>query len=308
MQVHKGLTVMLGGVLCVLTLSGCSIRGYALRATADAMAGSSGGYGEDDDPLLVRDAAPFGLTLMETLYKQVPDHRELPVALSSGFTQYAYAFVQQEADRREDKSLAEARAGWSRARRLYLRARNYGLRGLDARFPGMRKVLFAGDVGARDAALRQAKAQDVPLLYWTAASWALAISNAKDDANLIGDLPAVEALMGRALALDEDYDRGAIHEFYVSLEGSNKPVQAKQHLDRALALSGGRRLGVRLSYAEGVLVQQQKKAEFKKELEDLLAVDIDKEDPAWRKERLANIVAKERARWQLTRLQDLFAD
>src|SRR5262249_52279951 len=132
-------------------------------------------------------------------------------AMASGFTQYSYAFVNEEADRAVDKSMAQAQTLYLRARRLYLRARDYALRGLDIAHPGTDKALRGGDSAAWKTALDQMKEDDVPYLYWAAASWGLAVSTAKDDANLIGDLPVIDAIMGRALALKEDYEDGAIH-------------------------------------------------------------------------------------------------
>jgi hypothetical protein len=49
--------------------------------------------------------------------------------------------------------------------------------------------------------------EDVPLLYWTAASWGGAISLGLDQPGLVADLPAVRALLDRALSLDEAWDR-----------------------------------------------------------------------------------------------------
>ena len=63
-----------------------------------------------------------------------------------------------------------------------------------------------------------------------------------------------------------------------------------------------------MSYAEGILLQQQKKAEFVKLLEQIVAADVYSEDPTWKKNRLANIIAQERSRWLLGKLSDLFAD
>jgi hypothetical protein len=127
-------------------------------------------------------------------------------------------------------------------------------------------------------------------------------------------LPVIESIMGRALALDETYDDGAIHEFYVSLDGSRGEAQgggavkARQHLDRAQALGKGRKLGSLVAYAEGVLVQQQKKAEFVAMLQKVIATDVYVDEPSWKKQRLANIVARERARWLLGKVNELFAD
>ena len=100
------------------------------------MAGSGSTYATDDDPELVRDAVPFGLKTMEGVLAEKPRHRGLLTALASGFTQYAYAFVQSDADAADlDGRLYAARAGRARARKLFLRARDYGLRGLEVAPP-----------------------------------------------------------------------------------------------------------------------------------------------------------------------------
>lgn len=43
--------------------SGCSIHRYALNQASDAVAQSGATYASDDDPELVKAAAPFGLKL-----------------------------------------------------------------------------------------------------------------------------------------------------------------------------------------------------------------------------------------------------
>ncbi|HSB77202.1 MAG TPA: TRAP transporter TatT component family protein, partial [Candidatus Methylomirabilis sp.] len=128
--------------LCIMLLasmagSGCSLlRHYAVDQFANAVAYSGTTFASEDDPELVKAAAPFSLTLMESLLAETPTHRDLLSAAASGFTQYAYTFVQQDADELEARDLAAAEALRTRARRLYLRARNYGLRGLDVSHPG----------------------------------------------------------------------------------------------------------------------------------------------------------------------------
>lgn len=298
----------------ILASGGCSIRTYALKSVADALSGPGGNYGTDDDPELIKGAAPFGLKTMEQLAASLPDHRPIRLAMASGFSQYAYAFVNEDADRMADKSLPQAQQMWLRARRLYLRARDYALRGLDIAHPGLEKALRSPDQGAWKTALDQATKDDVPYLYWTAASWGLALSTAKDNPDLIGDLPVIDTIMARAQALDEEYDEGAIHEFYVAFDAGRPesqgggPGRAKQHLDRALVLNKGYKLGSTVSYAEAVLVQQQKKKEFAETLKKIVEVDVYADDPNWKKNRLGNIVAQARARWLLSKQSELFAD
>ena len=226
----------------LVLLAGCSsVDHLAVNRFSDAVAGSGTAFASDSDPELIRDAAPFSLKMMESLLEQNPQHAGLLTAASSGFTQYSYAFVQQQADETEDNDVAAAAALRTRARGLYLRGRDYGLRGLEVAHPGFSAGLRQNPVQAVQAC----QASDVRLLYWTAVSWAAAISVSKDNPALISDLPQVSALVDRALALDEAYDHGAIHSFLISYEmgrpdGTGDPAaRAQKHFERAVALSGG---------------------------------------------------------------------
>ncbi|HVI74966.1 MAG TPA: TRAP transporter TatT component family protein [Anaeromyxobacteraceae bacterium] len=286
--------------------AGCSAA--ASYVAADAITGdSSRAYVEDDDPELVRQAVPFGLKTMETLLEQHPNHQGLLTSLASGFTQYSYAFVQSDADEAEAAGkMAAARVSRDRARRLFLRARDYGLHGLEVRHKGISGRLE----GARDLdpVVAQLNKDDVRLVYWTAASWALAIAAGKDDMALVAQLPAPGALMRRALTLDEAFDEGAIHEFFISWEaaqggGEEAFRRSREHFERALVLSGGRKLGPYVAYAEAVVVPRQDRAEFNRLLQHVLTYDVESD----KAHRLANVLAQRRARFLLSRADDLFS-
>jgi predicted anti-sigma-YlaC factor YlaD len=288
----------------VLAVSGCSVRRMAVNRLSDALASSGSGMASDEDPELVKAAVPFGLKLTESLLAENPRHVGLLTAAASGFTQYAYAFVQPDADELEEKDVAAATAGRLRAKKLYLRARNYGLRGLEVEHPGFQKTLAANP----KAAVRGTEKKDVPLLYWTAASWAAAISVSKNDPDLIGDLPKVEAMMDRALELDESYNGGAIHSFLITYElsradGKGDPVaRSRRHFERALELGGGHLAGPLVAFAETVEVKQQNVTGFQSLLKRALAVNVDAK-PEWR---LENLVMQRHARWLLAHTDDLF--
>jgi predicted anti-sigma-YlaC factor YlaD len=299
---------LLAAALALHVLAGCSPRSAATKLVANALSSSPTGgvYAQDDDPELIRSAVPFGLKTMEGLLAEHPDHVGLLTALAAGFTQYGYAFVESDADEAELRGQnAAAQAGHARAGRLYLRARGYGLRGLDARHEGLAAKLRS--VRDLDAALKVLEKDDVPLTYWTGASWALAIGASRQNMALVAELPAPAALMKRALALDEGWDEGAIHEFFVTWEaaqgGEAGLARAKEHFERAVALSKGKKLGVFVAYAEAVAVPRQDRAEFTRLLQQVLAADVD----ADLDHRLANVLAQRRARLLLDHLDELFA-
>ena len=224
-----GLALLLGA----LTLPGCSLQRFAVNRLGDALATGSSVYATDDDPELVGAALPFGLKTIESLLLQSPHHKGLLLAATSGFTQYAYAFVQTKADFVEDSDLARATALREQAGRLYCRALGYGMRGLEEVQPGLRTSLRSDP----RAALARFRKADVAQLYWTAMAWGAAIALNKTDTELGADLPQVEALMRRALELDEGYDLGAIHDFFIVYEGG-RPAAAGGSVERARASLG----------------------------------------------------------------------
>lgn len=292
--------------LCAATLA-CSPKRIALRSTADALSSQSAGtFARDDDPELIRDATPFALKTMESLADELDDHLGLRIALASGFTSYAYAFVLQDADAIEEKQPAQARAQRVRALRLFLRARGYGLDGLRIAHQITLDQLRKGGEESRKA-LSQVGKDQVPLLYWTLVPWAAAISLNKRNLELVGDVPVIAALLDRAFELDEAYDRGALHEFALAFDGARpsgttKEAQ-KKHYERALALQKGLKVSAWVSYAENVLGPAQDKAGFEAALKQALTFDVDA--PAARDYRLANLIAQRRARYLLAHEEDL---
>src|ERR1700720_676640 len=117
-------------LLLALVFTGCAaLQRAALNKAGDALATGGTVYASDDDPELVWQAVPFGLKSIESLLAQAPRHQGLLLAAASGFTEYAYGALQQDADFVEAKALARATELRNRARKLYLRALGYGFRG-----------------------------------------------------------------------------------------------------------------------------------------------------------------------------------
>ncbi len=300
------LRLWLGLPLLLALTAGCSIKKMTINKLGDALAGSGTTFASDDDPDLIKAAVPFSLKLIESLLAESPRHKGLLLAACSGFTQYAYAFVNQEADEMEDIDLAASDYLRARSKRLYLRARDYGLRGLEVRHPDFAERLRADP----KAAVSRAKGSDVPSLYWTAAAWGAAISISKDDPALVSDQLIVEALIDRALELNEDFAGGAIHDFLISYEmarqgaAGDPAARSRKHFERAMEISHGTLASPLVNLAEAVAIQQQDRQEFVSLLKKALAIDAD----AVPESRLQNLVAQRRARWLLGRIDELFLD
>lgn len=290
-------------IVALGALPGCSLKKIAINSVANTLAESGDTFASDSDPELIRDAVPFSLKLVESLLVEVPKHRGLLLTACSGFSQYAYAFVDQDAELVKLEDYARYSKLQERARRMYLRGRDYCLRSLELGYPGITARLAQDPVEA--AAVLQKK--DVPLIYWTGASWGKAVSLSLDRPALAGDFPIVRALVTRTLALDASYGLGAIHEAMITLEslpedmGGNRD-RARTHYEGAVAAAKGNAASPHVTYAMAILLPQQKRAEFVAVLNRALEVDVDREPTL----RLANVLAQQYAQYLLEHLDELF--
>jgi predicted anti-sigma-YlaC factor YlaD len=301
---QRALRLSLAVGLVVLCGTGCAIKRLTINAIGDAVAATGTTFAADNDPELIKAAVPFSLKLVESLLAESPRHRGLLTAAASGFTQYAYAFVQQEADELRQTDLARSRELRARAKKLYLRGRDYGLRGLATH---RRDFVQALDADPR-AAVADLTAADVPLLYWTAAAWVAAVTADKTDVLLISDLPKVDAMVERALALDETFDHGALPALMIAYETVRQGVEgdpyvrAEQRFRRALELSEGKLAGPYIDMAESVCIPTENRERFVQLLGAALAIDPD----AAPESRLANVIMQDRARWLNAHVDDYF--
>lgn len=291
---------------CALALlPGCAlVKRKAVGMVASTLASGGDVFTRDDDPELVGDAIPFGLKLYESLLDSSPKNKDLLLATCSNFTQYGVAYVETEAtvlgEAQHHDEVAHLNA---RALKLYLRAKGYCMRAMDLRFPGIGQKLLTDP----DAALAKAQKKDVPLLYWTAASWGSAIALGLDRPEISIDMPVVRALAERAIALDETWSKGALHEMFISLDSlpealGGSPDKARQHFNRAIELQKGAYPGPYVALATGVDVPAQNREEFEKLLQTALAIDPEK-DPSMR---LVTLVQQRKARALIDHIDTMF--
>ena len=292
-------------VCAIAVLPGCAlVKRKAVGMVASTLASGGDVFTRDDDPELVGDAIPFGLKLYESLLDSSPKNTELLLATCSNFTQYGVAYLETEAavlgEAQHHDEVAHLNA---RALKLYLRAKGYCMRAMELRFPGIGQTLLTDPVPA----LAKAQKKDVPVLYWTAASWGSAIALGLDRPEIAIDMPAVRALAERAIALDETWSKGALHEMFISLDSlpealGGSPGKAREHFTRAVELQKGVSPGPYVALAIGVDVPAQNREEFEKLLQTALEIDPEK-DPSMR---LVTLVQQRRARALLDHIDTLF--
>lgn len=295
---------ILSTTLLALALSGCSLKGAAVNAVANSLAAPSDVMTRDEDPELAKAAIPFGLKTYESLLESVPKNQPLLIATCSGFTSYAYGFIQTDADLLQFTDRPASSAGTDRAMKMYLRAKNYCMRAMELRYPGIGKALMADP----DEALKKTTKKDVELLYWTAASWGSGMSLGKDQPDLVIDFPIVRALANRALALDPEWSNGTIHELFITLDSQpealgGSPEGARKHFAEAIRIQKGQLPGPYVELAEGQSVFNQDRAEFEKLMNQAIALDPNAQPSV----RLVSLIMQKRARGMLDHINDLFS-
>jgi len=283
---------LLLSLLPLLLLGACIPKRVVVRTTTVILPDALAAMNEESDLDLAEAAAATNLKLVEGLLHADPKNRQLAALTAQAFGGYALAFV-------EDDEPARAAA-------LYRRGKEYGLRGL------MRNRHVAAAVRGTDdefvASLQHLGQGDKELILWTAMCWGKWIDLSRTDPAAVADLPRVEALFQRLLELDEGYYYAAPHVFLGVFFGGRsrmlggRPEEAKAHFERALELTGGRFLTARLYYAEFYARQAQDRALFESQLHAIL----DAPDDILPEMRLANEVAKRKARRLLARVDEWF--
>jgi len=303
-----GRLAMLGAL--VVAAPACSM---ATKLAAGALTAPGDTFTSDDDPELVRKAIPFGLKLQEGFLASLPKDGALLLSACSGFTGYAYAFVETDAVVLGEEHHDEAKVLKAEALSLYVRARDYCLRALDVRFKGISERLYRDPKTA--FAKTKVKKKDVALLYWTAASWGSAISLGLDRIDLIGDFPAVRTLADTAMRLDPDWNRGSLYELMMTLDSLPEAMggapQAKReqvlkaHFDHAVQLQQGLSPTPYVSMADHIDISGKDPSElaklreqYTKLLEQALAIDPNKD----KSNRLLTLITQRRAKAMLDQI------
>jgi len=285
-----------GVLLVLLALAACSPRHLILQQAASALA--TQGSTPEDDLVLAREGAAFYLKLSESVLRETPDNLPLAAAVAAGFAQYAYAFVQFEAERTESTDAHAALRLRERAARLYRRAQRHAMMALEQHTPGFSKAL-ASRTPADWPAIGAAQ---VELAYWAAASWGGFIALSKDQPQVLADLPQAIRLAQLAYAAAPEHGQGALASLMGSFEAARpggSRQQAARYFDQAIAMGAGHSAAAFVTKAEAIALPAGDRPGFDALLRQALAI-------AESAGGLQNNVMRERALWLLASADDLF--
>ncbi len=283
------------------------MKSLTLWSTRSLVADSIAVLNREEDLALAEAAIASNLELLVLLLREFPEDIDLLINAAQGFGSYAFAFVEDQMEAYE--GVDDEMTDWhrARARRLYNRARMYGLRALqriDPTFPSPATT----QLEPLQEAIARLGPEAVPALFWTAYAWANYINLDRESLRAIAELPKTELLMRRVLVLDEGYFHAGPHLFFAVYYGGRSrllggdPAKARFHLERALELTQGKFLLVHFFYARFYAVQTQDRSLYLRMLHTILDAPVD----LYPEQTLANQIAKKRARRYLHKVDEFF--
>ncbi|HVT32515.1 MAG TPA: TRAP transporter TatT component family protein [Rhodanobacteraceae bacterium] len=278
----------LAAALAFSALAGCStvVNKASQKLSDDLTAGILG----QDDIELARAGIPSWLLFVDGLIDGDPRNPGLLLAGARLYGAYAGGFVQDP----------------ERAQRLSQHGFDYAKRATCLSLAALCTTLDQ-PFEPFQAEVAKAGAKDIGTIYILATAWAGRIQSRSGDWNAIADIPRVQALLDRVVALDANYRDGEPYMYLgvmatlrpASLGG--KPEEGKADFEKALALSGGRNQMVRVLYAK-----QYARLVFDKDLHDKLLNEAIAADPHAPGLTLINVIAQQQARALLESGKDFF--
>ena len=265
----------------LLSLGGCA--SMASGAASRLAQNLSTAMQDHDDPETVAAAMPSYMLLTDGLIQGHPDNEKLLLSGSKLYAAYASVFVQDPA----------------RAKRLALRARDYGDRALCVHDARLCK-LWDRSLADFSTAMAGCKADDVPVLYASGAAWAVWLQTSGKDLSVLAQLLKVRALMTRVVALNENYSHGEAHVYIGVIDTllppalGGKPEEGRSHFERAIQLSGGHDLMDQVEYAKRYARLTHDRQLYESLLKQVLAADADVPGLT-----LSNVLAQRQARAML---------
>lgn len=251
---YRRLVLIIGAVLSgPLLLGGCA--SLIAGAAADTL---SAAILNQDDPNLVGEGVPAYLLLLDGLISQSPDNADLLSAGAQLYSLYGSTFAENP----------------ERARDLTQKARRYGEQAVC-----LASEEFCGAAGlpydAFVSQLSEFNNKNVDYLYAYAIGWLSHLDATSEDWSAVAELPWVEATFERVRQADETYDNGTLHSYLGILKSlrppalGGKPEEAQAHFERALEISAGRNLAIKLEYA-----RRYARMMFEQELHDRLLREV----------------------------------
>ena len=287
----------------VIFIIGCSPKKLLLKQFDGVFDSIEYIYLTDDDPQLVKEAFPFNLKIIEILLDQSPDDREMLLTALSSFTMYSYGFIMEDAEKLVLEDYSAGNEIYDRANKLFNRALRYGVHGMELKYPEFTNLWEKHEIDKNPFV-----EEDIAYLYWISAALGGLILSSQGNPVYVVDLPKVGWLLEKSMEIDEFWNNGALFSAMISFTMSrpdavkNREQVARDYFDKAVKASSGEDCSVYVRFAESVCIKNQNKDEFIENLNYVLNFNIE----SAKELRLTNAMAQARAKWLISRIDELF--
>ena len=223
------------------------------------------------------------------------------LSASKSLIQYSYGILMEKADRLMYADYYTAREYYIESLDFFITSRGYMVKALSLRHNDFEsKMMIKADIDFN--------IDDVPYLYWLSGSMAGSIQASQGDPEYLIDLSNIRWLLENAITLDPSWEKGSLYAAMMSVylndlsgdkDSERKALEYFELADRA---ADGYNISIYVTLAESFAVSKQDKAYFLELINKALTIDISKDKDL----KQANTVSKLRAKWLLTRVDELF--
>lgn len=269
-------------IIAIISIQACSIGNLPTNLSRSMM--------NQEDPELVRTAAPAYLLMLDALVATYPNDETFLLPAAKLYGAYAGIFSNDE----------------TQTKRMANRAKDYAQRALCESEEDLCEAL---DNKLEDVLeeLDSLDEDELALIYTFASAWASWIQANSSDWNAVAQLSKVKILFKWVLSYDAHYDQGSAQVYMGVLESQlppslgGRPDLAKMHFENAIRASNGRHLMAKVLYA-----QQYARLLFEQELHDRLLNEVLTEDAKAEGLTLINQLAKQQAKELLAESAEYF--
>lgn len=289
-------------IFLALVLSGCAaITRMGVNSMAPTFSKISAVAERQLDLELAGAGMPSNLIMLEGLLEISPDNYDLLILSCKGYAGYAQGFVEGVDN--------------ERAKALYLKARDFGLRALEDNSDfkkalekereffgclekGFKECEHLRPTISPDDVIKNMDKRYIDALFWTAIAWAGWLNLSIENTEALFDVSRVNNLMSRVMELDDTYYFGGSHLFLASYYANLPPMagggadKAKAEFEKVFEISDNKFLMAHIMYARYYATLMKDEELFEKEIRMVL----DAPDDILPEATLANQVAKKKAR------------
>jgi hypothetical protein len=279
-------------IIVLILPAACALHKKATFAgAASLLEDVSRAASKQTDLRLVREALPAYLLLIDGMVEAEPDNSRLLITAAQSYASFASVLADET-----DSAYRSALLG---------RSKRYALSALERR--GIEDPLNV-PFDRFQAAVEGMGSEDLPYVFWTASCWGSWISAHMRSITALAELPRVETLMRRALALDETYHYGGPH-LLMGIWYAARPAvaggsleRARAHFLKAIEFGQGRFLMAEVYYADYVARKALDRELFVSTLRKVIATPADVVPELT----LLNSVARRKAEALLAQADDIF--